>query len=234
MKFGEHKWFTSYLSNCFHYVQVGTLSSSLVPLTTGVPQEFTLSPILFLMHVNDVFTINRNCKIVLFADDRCIGVPANNSNTLFNLCNTIFCDCSEWFSSNMLALNIKQTSFVIIGHVANNQYLTLSFNKGIINRVSSVKYFGVIIDNKLKWDEHISYIVDKCSKGIGLIKCARYSLPIKCLVSLYYSFVYPYFQNGIEFYGTACKKYVSKFRIIQKTCILTQLNNVIAKLKQRF
>ena len=88
----------------------------------------------------------------------------------------------------MLALNIKKTNFMIIGHVANNQYLTFNFNNSIINRVTSVKYLGVIIDNKLKWDEHISYIVDKCSNGIGLIKCARNFLPIKCLVSLYYSF----------------------------------------------
>ena len=97
---------------------------------------------------------------------------------------------------------------MIIGYVANNQYLTLNFNNGIINRVSSMKYLGVIID-KLKWDEHISYIVDKFSKGISLIKCARNFLPIKCLVSLHYSFVYPYIQNGIEFYGTACKNYVN-------------------------
>ena len=79
-----HKWFTSYLSNRFHYSQLGTLSSSLTPLTTGVSQGSTLDPILFLLYVNDVFTINRNCKIVFFADDTCIGVSANNNNTLFS------------------------------------------------------------------------------------------------------------------------------------------------------
>ena len=120
-----HKRFTSHLSNRFHCVQLGTLSLSLAPLTTAVPQGSTLGTILFLQYVNDVFTINRNCKIVLFADNTCISVSANNSNTLFQLCNIIFCDCSEWFSSNMLALNIKKTNFMIIGHIANNQYPTL-------------------------------------------------------------------------------------------------------------
>ena len=108
----------------------------------------------------------------------------------------------------MLALNIKKTNFLIIGHVANNQHLTLNFNNDIINRVSSAKYLGVIICNKFKWDEHISYIVDKCSKGIGLIKYFRNFLSIKCLVSLYYALVYLYIQNNIEFCGTACAKYM--------------------------
>ena len=133
-----------------HHVLLGTLSSSSAPLTTGVLQGSTLGPILFLLYINNVFTFNRNCKVVLFADDTRVGVSANNSNTLFQLRNMIFYDCSELFSSNMLTLNIKRTNFIIIGHVANNQYLTLNFSNGIINRVSSVKYHGAIIDKKLK------------------------------------------------------------------------------------
>ena len=81
---------------------------------------------------------------------------------------------------------------MIIGNVANNQCLTFVFNNGLIKRVSSVKYLDFVLDDKLSWKNYILYIIDKCSKGIGMIKCAHNFLPISCLLSLYYLFVYPY------------------------------------------
>ena len=36
-----------------------------------------------------------------------------------------------------------------------------------------MKYLGVIIDHKLKWCEHISYVKNKVSKGLGIIFKAR-------------------------------------------------------------
>ena len=32
-----------------------------------------------------------------------------------------------------------------------------------------MKYIGVIIDHKLKWCEHISYVKNQVSKGLGII-----------------------------------------------------------------
>ena len=131
--------------------------------------------------------------------------------------------CSEWFSHNKPVLNIKKINFMIIGNVANNQCLTLAFNNSLINTVASVKYLGFVLDDKLSWKNHILYVIDKYSKGISMIKCARNFLPISCLLSLYYSFVYPYIQNSIEIYGNACKKYVDKLKLIQKSCIKPML-----------
>ena len=55
-----------------------------------------------------------------------------------------------------------------------------------------------MLDYKLCWDQHINHIFGKCSKGLGMIKHARYFLTTSSLLSLYYAFVYPYVQNGIE------------------------------------
>ena len=55
---------------------------------------------------------------------------------------------------------------------------------------------------KLSWECHISYLSEKCHKGLGIIFRECSFLPIKCLMSLYYSFFYPYLQNVVELYGT--------------------------------
>ena len=41
-------------------------------------------------------------------------------------------------------------------------------NKELI-KVESAKYLGVIIDRKLNWIDHITYVKNKISKGIGIM-----------------------------------------------------------------
>ena len=42
-----------------------------------------------------------------------------------------------------------------------------------LTQVNSAKYLGVIIDHKLNWIEHTSYVKSKMSKGIGIMYKAR-------------------------------------------------------------
>ena len=48
-----------------------------------------------------------------------------------------------------------------------------------LTRLNSANYIGVIIDHKLNWIEHISYVKSKISKGIGIMYKARQFLSKK-------------------------------------------------------
>ena len=52
----------------------------------------------------------------------------------------------------------------------------MEMNGSIINRVNSIRYFGVIIDHKLNWIEHIAYVKNKISNGVGILFRARHRL----------------------------------------------------------
>ena len=84
----------------------------------------------------------------MFADDTCIVVPAMNVASLIQLCHEVFNAYSKCFASNILALNIKKTNYMIVGTMEKNECL-LPFIKGVISRVSTVEYLGVILDDKL-------------------------------------------------------------------------------------
>ena len=44
-----------------------------------------------------------------------------------------------------------------------------------IQCVKSTKFLGVIIDNKLRWNDHITYVKNKISKSLGILyKIRRY------------------------------------------------------------
>ena len=55
----------------------------------------------------------------------------------------------------------------------------------ILTATDKLKYLGVIIDDKITWIPHITYIQNKVSKGIGIIFKARHYLKITCTIGLY-------------------------------------------------
>ena len=65
----------------------------------------------------------------------------------------------------------------------------------------NTKFLGVIIDNKLRWSDHINYIKNKISKSIGIINKTRNFLNKNTLRNLYYTFIYPYLIYCIEIWG---------------------------------
>ena len=69
-----------------------------------------------------------------------------------------------WFSANKLSLNIDKTCYMLFGCTSKcqvNATLNLSINGQRINKVSSCKYLGIIIDDALKWEENTDYVYNK-------------------------------------------------------------------------
>ena len=74
----------SYLQNRKQYTVINGEKSSLVPITTGVPQGSTLGPLFFLIFINDLPEVTK-LKTTLFADDACLTY---GSTSLLDLTHT--------------------------------------------------------------------------------------------------------------------------------------------------
>ena len=85
-----------------------------------------------------------------------------------------------------------------------------------IQRDCKTKFLGVIVHEKLTWADHMQYIRTKIAKGLGIISKAKKLLNSQTLCMLYYCFVYPYLNYGIEACGDSCKVYMQTLVRLQR------------------
>ena len=115
----------------------------------------------------------------------------------------------------------------------------------IIKQVTFTKFLGIIIDDKLKWIHHNSYIKNKISKGMGIILKEKV-LKRKVLLQLYHSFVIPYLIYCVEIWNNTSDIHLHQLITTQKKLLellhsphilLTQqlsLNNSISFLSNTY
>ena len=128
---------------------------------------------------------------------------------------------SEWFKANKLTLNIDKTYYMVChrGRRKLKNNIELVINDMKIREAKSMKYLGGIIDSKLNWIVHITYIKNKVAKGIGLIRKAQKLLNQKALLNLYHNLIFPYLIYCVEIWGCAKKTHLSRLYLLQKRIV---------------
>ena len=112
---------------------------------------------------------------------------------------------SEWFKADKLTLNIDKTYYIVFhrGRRKFKNNIELGINYMKIREAKSMKYLGVIIESKLNWIDHITYIKNKVARGIGIIRKAKKILNKKALLNLYHALIFPCLIYCVEIWGCA-------------------------------
>ena len=121
---------------------------------------------------------------------------------------------------NKLSLNIKKTHYMIFCRRKKLDHnVKLLIDGQAIDEVKKTKFLGIIIDNKLTWKWHIDHIAGKISRGIGMIIKARQYLNKSGLMSLYYSFIYPYLTYCNHIWGATYKTRLKRLVMLQNKAV---------------
>lgn len=198
----------SYLSNRMQLVEVNGCKSSILNISSGVPQGSVLGPLLFLLYINDLPDIVENAEdLTLFADD--ITYLCSGTSLTDVLCKAqrhinLFYD---WFESNKLFLNSSKTLFVCFRLKNYLEHKNKSFLLRVKNRsiehATITKFLGIIIDDSLNWYQHIECLCKKLSS----VCYALYRLKSITNVEICMAYYNAQFKSriiyGLVFWGTS-------------------------------
>ena len=160
----------------------------------------------------------------MFADDRNLFFEYTDLRILFSMVNNELKKISEWFNANKLSLNIGKTKYSLFHKPSKTDDLPLLLPKVLINdkeieRVGSVKFLGVLLDEHLSWKEHIRYTENKIAKNIGLLYRAKPFLGKHSLLALYYSYIHTYLNYANLTWASTNRTNLKKLLSQQKHAI---------------
>ena len=217
------KFFESYLHERKQYTFVNGVRSNWLTVLCGVPQGSVLGPLLFLLYTNDLAN-STNFSTNLFADDTCLSLSGNNLQELNRQCNVESGLVENWFRANKLTTNSKKASKFLLSRYNNiraNRISSFRIKMGNIEleRVKSVKYLGVMLDEGVTWSEQIDFLATKLSRSAGIFSKLRYYLNTKVLIEMYHALFNSHLQYAILCWGSTTSTNLNRLQILQNRAI---------------
>ena len=147
---GYINWIKSYLTDRKQQVKFGTRASREIHVTSGVPQGSHLGPVLFLLYINSVSSVLKNCKFLLYADDLKLFsviktkddcVKVQEDLTRLNL----------WCINNCLELNVAKCKVMRFLKCKRPVEVNYFVNDTFLEVVDHFSDLGVIFSNDLSF-----------------------------------------------------------------------------------
>ena len=203
------------------YVTYNGISSQSTWVKCGVPQGSILGPMLFLIYINDLPNVT-SLFSVLYADDTKMFDSGKELDILMDNINSELNNICDWLNADKLSLNVSKTHFMIWAPRATmmSSLKPIVISGHEIDKVCNTKFLGIVLDDRLNWKSHIQYIKNKTSKAIGILKKMRPFINISTMVSLYYSFIYPYLMYCVHVWGQTYASNLDCLNKLQKRIVI--------------
>ena len=158
---------TDFLSFRKQRVVLNGQASPWVSIEAVCPRGSILGSLLFLIYINDL-SDGLSTTAKLFADDTSLFSIVQNFNTSTSHLNSDLSKSSNWAFQWKMSFNpdpSKQAQEVIFSRkIQKSCHPSIYFNKKSVKQVPSQKHLGLILDNRLNFQEHLKNILNKVNK----------------------------------------------------------------------
>ena len=155
-------------------------------------------------------------KFIHFADDTTIYMTDRNLQRLTETACEELSKIDEWLKANRFSLNVDKTHYMMMTHKTYDPTtLNIKIRNQLINHVTTTKFLGVTIDNKLNYNSHITSLSKQLSKIRGISYRISYWVPPTILKNIYYALFYSRLVYAMPVWGGCGAINVNKIRKYQ-------------------
>ena len=139
-------------------------------------------------------------QFYLFPDDTNIYYESSDLSDIQKILNKELRKVRKGLETNILALNIDKTNFVLFHSSQRKliQTIVLKIGKNKIKQETRVCFLGVLSDSTLSWRYHLTELYKKLARTVGIFYKIRHYAPQDTLLLLYYAVFAPFFAYGMS------------------------------------
>ena len=153
------------LSDRKQRVKVNNAYSSWKDIFYGVPQGSILGPLLFNIHLCDLFYFLEDLDIASYADDTTIYTVSEKKESVIRALETSSSLLFGWFNNNFMKANSDKSHLIMSCAEA-----TTAVIDGLpIDSSKTEVLLGITIDHELKFDDHVNYSCKKASLKLNAL-----------------------------------------------------------------
>ena len=205
-------WLGSYLKDRSQVTKFRNEFSQEAQVKGGVPQGSKIGPIAFIIHINDlpliISPVNPEYKdISLFMDDttlsEVIDITQHVSNCPIGNSQRNVDNILQFTRNQNMELNSKKCKEMLVDFRKVKTIIpSIAIGGDIFTRVKSFKLLGVWIDDDLKWNTSIAYIIKKAVKRLYLLKVLKsYNAPMEDLKAFYTGVIRSVLEYGAQIWS---------------------------------
>ena len=175
------RWVSNYLDSRYQVVSVGSVRSSSMSVSSGVPQGSLLGPFLFSVVMGSLQVQSPNCHIIKYADDvtLCMPIHKNSSNSHISHSHN---QLLSWSTAVGLQLNMKKCKTLVIPRSTVCSPIVLPG----IQTVKQITLLGVVFNDKWTWKEQVDKIVKTASRRLFPLRICKPYVTAEDFINAYY------------------------------------------------